>query len=184
MGWDSARDLEAAHGLPAGSLHATLYGGDAVGLVERRRGDREAWLARARRAPACSSTTTRPTSTRPRAPGSARSSTASTGATTCAPSSPRRAWRSLGRELSGTSPADPGPPRRGHRARHHRLSAHRAVGVLRLALHDRGHRLLGELRFGPSPDADRALVYDRADRRGSRDRPVRDRRAHRVLGRG
>src|SRR2546425_9860680 len=25
MGWDSARDLEAAHGLPAGSLHATLY---------------------------------------------------------------------------------------------------------------------------------------------------------------
>src|SRR2546427_3868583 len=47
MGWDSARDLEAAHGLPAGSLHATLYGGDAWRLVERGRGDRETWLARA-----------------------------------------------------------------------------------------------------------------------------------------
>src|SRR5256712_13419019 len=44
MGWDSARDLEAAHGLPAGSLHATLYGGDAWRLVERGRGDRETWL--------------------------------------------------------------------------------------------------------------------------------------------
>src|SRR3989475_9737625 len=44
MGWDSARDLEAAHGLPAGSLHATLYGGDAWRLVERGRGDRETWV--------------------------------------------------------------------------------------------------------------------------------------------
>src|SRR3989454_2748931 len=50
MGWDSARDLEAAHGLPAGSLHATLYGGDAWRLVERGRGDRETWLAGAHRA--------------------------------------------------------------------------------------------------------------------------------------
>src|SRR5256712_8171512 len=50
MGWDSARDLEAAHGLPAGSLHATLYGGDAWRLVERGRRDRETWLARAHRA--------------------------------------------------------------------------------------------------------------------------------------
>src|SRR3989475_11061698 len=50
MGWDSARDIEAAHGLPAGSLHATLYGGDAWRLVERGRGDRETWLAGAHRA--------------------------------------------------------------------------------------------------------------------------------------
>jgi len=50
MGWDSARDLEAAHGLPAGSLHATLYGGDAWRLVERGRGDRETWRAGAHRA--------------------------------------------------------------------------------------------------------------------------------------
>src|SRR3989454_10941162 len=50
MGWDSARDLEAAHGLPAGSLHATLYGGDAWRLVERGRGDRGTWLPGAPRA--------------------------------------------------------------------------------------------------------------------------------------
>src|SRR5256712_5064061 len=50
MGWDSARDLEAAHGLPAGSLHATLYGGDAWRLVERGRGAGEACLAGAHRA--------------------------------------------------------------------------------------------------------------------------------------
>src|SRR3989441_290977 len=36
--------------LPAGSLHATLYGGDAWRLVERGRGDRETWLAGAHRA--------------------------------------------------------------------------------------------------------------------------------------
>src|SRR2546428_9441263 len=39
MGWDSARDLEAAHGLPAGSLHATLYGGEPWRPVERGPGD-------------------------------------------------------------------------------------------------------------------------------------------------
>jgi putative hydrolase of the HAD superfamily len=50
MGWDAARALETAHGLPPGSLHATLYGGDAWSLVERGRGDREAWLAGAHRA--------------------------------------------------------------------------------------------------------------------------------------
>src|SRR3989442_2522953 len=50
MGWDAARTLEAAHGLPTGSLHATLYGGDAWRLVERGRGDRETWLAGAHRA--------------------------------------------------------------------------------------------------------------------------------------
>src|SRR2546428_13653085 len=52
MGWDAARTLEAAHGLPAGSLHATLYGGDAWRLVERGRGDPETWLPRAPPAPA------------------------------------------------------------------------------------------------------------------------------------
>src|SRR2546425_12333515 len=51
MGWDSARDLEAAHGLPAGSLHATLYGGGAWRLLGRRRRDREAWPPRAPPAP-------------------------------------------------------------------------------------------------------------------------------------
>src|SRR3989442_8980927 len=51
MGCDSARDLEAAHGLPAGSLHATLYGGDAWRLVERGRRDRETLPARAHPAP-------------------------------------------------------------------------------------------------------------------------------------
>src|SRR3989442_14352886 len=50
MGWDAARTLEAAHGLPTGSLHATLYGGDAWRLVERGRGDRETWRAGAHRA--------------------------------------------------------------------------------------------------------------------------------------
>jgi epoxide hydrolase-like predicted phosphatase len=50
MGWDAARALETANGLPPGSLHATLYGGDAWSLVERGRGDREAWLAGAHRA--------------------------------------------------------------------------------------------------------------------------------------
>jgi putative hydrolase of the HAD superfamily len=50
MGWDAARALETAHGLPPGSLHATLYGGDAWSLVERGRGDRDAWLAGAHRA--------------------------------------------------------------------------------------------------------------------------------------
>jgi putative hydrolase of the HAD superfamily len=47
MGWDVARTLESAHGLPQGSLHATLYGGEAWREVERGRGDRDAWLARA-----------------------------------------------------------------------------------------------------------------------------------------
>jgi len=50
MGRAAARALEATHGLPAGSLHATLYGGDAWRLVERGRGDRDAWLAGAHRA--------------------------------------------------------------------------------------------------------------------------------------
>jgi putative hydrolase of the HAD superfamily len=50
MGWDVARALEAAHGLPGGSLRATLYGSDAWRLVERGRGDRDAWLAGAHRA--------------------------------------------------------------------------------------------------------------------------------------
>jgi len=45
MGWAAARALETAHGLPEGSLHATLYGGDAWSRVERGRGDRDAWLA-------------------------------------------------------------------------------------------------------------------------------------------
>jgi putative hydrolase of the HAD superfamily len=45
MKWDAARALEATHGLPQGSLHATLYGGDAWREVERGRGDRDAWLA-------------------------------------------------------------------------------------------------------------------------------------------
>lgn len=50
MGWDAARALEAEHGLPQGSLRATLYGGDAWFLLERGRGDRNAWLAGAHRA--------------------------------------------------------------------------------------------------------------------------------------
>ena len=50
MEWDAARALEAEHGLPQGSLRATLYGGDAWSLLERGRGDRNAWLAGAHRA--------------------------------------------------------------------------------------------------------------------------------------
>src|SRR2546430_13821004 len=51
MGWDSARDLEAAHRLPAGSLHATLYGGDAGRPLARGRGGRGTGLPRAPPAP-------------------------------------------------------------------------------------------------------------------------------------
>src|SRR3989442_12792183 len=44
MCWDSARDLEAAHGLPAESLHATLYGGDARRHADHEGGGRETRL--------------------------------------------------------------------------------------------------------------------------------------------
>lgn len=50
MRWDVCRDLEARHGLPRRSVFDTLYRCAAWGEVERGRGDREAWLAGARRA--------------------------------------------------------------------------------------------------------------------------------------
>lgn len=50
MRWDVCRALEAAHGLPDGSIFATLYRCPAWQEVERGRGDREAWRAGARAA--------------------------------------------------------------------------------------------------------------------------------------
>lgn len=50
MRWDVARALEAAHGLPRESLHATLYRSPAWAAVERGRGDRQDWLDGAHRA--------------------------------------------------------------------------------------------------------------------------------------
>src|SRR5438094_909353 len=50
MEWEAARALEAEHGLPQGSLRATLYDGDAWSRLQRGRGDRDAWLAGAHRA--------------------------------------------------------------------------------------------------------------------------------------
>src|SRR3989454_5460589 len=50
MEWEAARALEAEHGLPQGSLRATLYDGDAWSRLQRGRGDHDAWLAGAHRA--------------------------------------------------------------------------------------------------------------------------------------
>src|SRR5207245_67200 len=191
MEWEAARALEAEHGLPQGSLRATLYDGDAWA---RRRSGSSSLSPRSTRSrvtgtgcprtPACSSTTTSPTSPRPRAPGFERSCTASTGATTCARSSRRPTWASRRREVDGPDQAGPGPPRRGHRDRLHRLPAHREVDALRLAVHDRHRHLLGGLRGGPSAVAAAPRVPDRAHRHRPREPRVRDRRAYRVLGRG
>lgn len=50
MRWDLSRELEAAYGLPRGSIFTTLYGSDAWRELERGRGDRDAWLEGAHQA--------------------------------------------------------------------------------------------------------------------------------------
>lgn len=47
MRWDVARELEAAHGLPRGSLFDTLYRTPTWAALQCGRGDRDAWLAEA-----------------------------------------------------------------------------------------------------------------------------------------
>ncbi len=47
MRWDVARELEAAHGLPPGSLFETLYRTPTWAALQCGRGDREAWLTEA-----------------------------------------------------------------------------------------------------------------------------------------
>lgn len=50
MRWDACRDLEQAYGLPRGAVFRTLYRTETWGLVERGRGDRQAWRDGAHRA--------------------------------------------------------------------------------------------------------------------------------------
>ena len=49
MRWDTARELDQAHGLPRSSVFETLYRTPAWEAVERGRGDRQAWLDAAHR---------------------------------------------------------------------------------------------------------------------------------------